>query len=184
VTKVWAIMPIPRHRLIVALLATCLCINQFSLVLSQDLRPFESETSSPSHPQSRAGSTGNEENLVITSPGGEVDTKNVPNADQGTDSSEEYADNDEESDNEYDSESDGEEGDGGESDDSEDEEDNNEEQENSENGGEEAQATAVSPQYVLPDGNSTRGDFAYPDTNVSASSIIYRTADLDTAATG
>jgi len=178
-------MPIPtRHRFIVALLATCLCINQFSVVLSQELRPFESETSSPSHPTRTSNNNEESENLVITSPGELTSDESKQNEseaqqnDGGEGGSEEYSENDEDSDNEY-------EGDGEGSEDSEDDEEDEEQESESGSGGgeEEAQATGISPQYALPEGLNVSSS-VYPDTNVSASSIIYRTTDLETAATG
>lgn len=151
---VWANMPIPRHRLLVVLLATSLCC--FNLVLSQELRPFESETSSPSHQSSR--NPEDYENLVISPAEAKTsETTDEESSDDGDQGEEEGGDEE-----------------GG--DDEEGEEEGEEEE------GEEAQASVLSPQFALPLSNFSQ--LAYPDSNVSASSIIYRTADLDTAATG
>lgn len=166
----WAIMPIPRHRLVVVLIATSLCLNFLPpTVFAQELRPFESEASSPSHQTTR----NNEDfdNSVISNPSGESRNRGtVENQEESTDDGEEADDEYNSSENEgEDSEDDGE------------YESENEEQE--------AQGTGVNPQYVLPDGafsNRTGNEtgFSYPDSNGSASGIIYRTTDLDTAATG
>ena len=136
-------MPIPRHRLLVFVLATSLCIN---CVWSQELS-FVSETSSPSQ-QLRRNENDDYENQLS------VETR----------SGEEASDDGEEDD-------DGEEEEGA----SDDEDDGG--------GDEESEATATHLQYALPLANFT--ELVYPDSiNGSASNIIYRTTDLDTAATG
>lgn len=158
-------MPIPRHRLLVVLLlTTTLCLN---LVFSQELRPFESETSSPRH-QSRSASGNNEnnpedfDNLIVSNQSEARNGDGEESSDDGEDGGdgEEYS------------------GDEGGHDGEEGSEDGEEEDE-------EAQGSVASLQYALPPSSFANfSELSYPDTNVSASSIIYRTADLETAATG
>lgn len=166
-------MPIPRHRLLVVLLTTSLCIN---IVLSQDLRPFESEISSPSHLTNR-----NYRNTRNTNNNNE-DFDNLIVSNQSEARNSEAGDDDaSEDEGEGDDNGGGSGGGGGDegSNDDEGEEDDSEGQEEEA----QAQASVSNLQYALPFANFT--ELAYhPDTNVSASSIIYRTKDLDTAATG
>jgi hypothetical protein len=163
---VWANMP-PRHRLLIVVIATSLCLN---FVLSQELRPlaFESETSSPSH-QSNSNDNEDYDNSVISN------TRNNNN-NNNQEAHEEESSEDEEG------------GGGGEEEEYNEGEDGGSEEDGEDDEGEEteAQGSVLNLQYALPLSTNLTQLSAYPrgDTNVSASSIIYRTADLDTAATG